>query len=193
MKRFLPLLLIIGCSTAPKVFQPNEIGVSPRTGFLDNETVDLALFDGRINNEYSDELITQIKDQLIRTYPSANFNILPSNEFYRDSNPNRITIKISVMSYYAGFGSDVKVGVGAIGGEFGYGIIPEGKWNGITGFTVNIYDSRNNSGKKFSNNIGNVVSLSNLYGYKTAREALDKSYNQSMQELLFFIDNSLMK
>jgi hypothetical protein len=39
----------------------------------------------------------------------------------------------------------------------------------------------------------NVRDNTNLWGYKTAKSALDESYQAAMQELLFFIDNSLMK
>tara|TARA_B100000315_G_scaffold110447_1_gene101285 strand:- start:612 stop:1202 length:591 start_codon:yes stop_codon:yes gene_type:complete len=187
------LLLFQGCATT-KVFQPNQIPVSPRVGFLEDVTIDLAIFDGRVINEFSFEIINQISNQLKKTYPSAKFNILPSNQFYKDPVSGRITIKIALASYDAGFGSNITVvTVGTFGGDFGYGIIPEGKWNGITGFSINIYDGRNNNSSKVTKNIGNVVSLPNMWGYKTARNALDKSYKQSMQELLFFIDNSLMK
>ena len=188
------LILLFGCATT-KTFAPNEISVSPRIGFLKDVTVDLGIFDGRIDKEYSNELVNQITNQLNRTYPSIKFNILRVDEFYKDPISDGITIKISIMTYDAGFGADIKVmTVGTFGGDFGYGVFPDGKWNGVTGFSINIYDNRNpNDAKKFSKNIGKAVSLPNLYGYKTAKKALDDSYKESMQGLLFYIDNSLMK
>ena len=199
MKNLLTLILIFvsiifqGCATT-KVFEPIKIQAPQRVGFLEDELIDLAIFDARLNSDYSFELINQISNQIIRTYPSANFNIIPINEFYNNPKSDRITMKISIVSYDAGFGSKVTViTVGTFGGEFGYGIIPEGKWNGVTGFSLNIYDNRNKETKKYSNNIGKIISLPNTYGYKTAKAALDKSYKQTMQDLLMYIDNALMK
>ncbi len=181
-----------GCATK-KVYVPRQMAVSPRVGFLNNEIVDVAIFDGRVDKERSAELIIQIANQIIRTYPSANFNLVDERRFYSNAQPNRITIKIAVAAYSSGFGSNVTVGIGSVGGQFSYGVIPEGKWNGITGFSINIYDYRRNAGTKSAKDIGKLVSKPNLGGYKTAKSALDESYKAAMQELIFFIDNSLMK
>lgn len=185
--------LLLGCSTI-KVFKPAELNVSPRIGLLTGETIDLAIFDGRLNKGYSRELKSQISNHIIKSYPSVKFNIIPDDEFYTNPNSNRVTIKIAIASYDAGFGSNVTIiTFGSFGGDFSYGIIPEGKWNGITGFSINIYDYRNNNENRISKNIGKLVSLPNMWGYKTAQKALNDSYQQVMQELLFLIDNSLMK
>ena len=44
------LILLFGCATT-KTFAPNEISVSPRIGLLKDVTVDLGIFDGRIDKE----------------------------------------------------------------------------------------------------------------------------------------------
>lgn len=181
-----------GCATK-KVYVPKQMAVSPRIGFLNKDVVDLAIFDGRVDKERSAELISQFANQIIKTYPSANFNLVDESRFYSDVQPNRITIKIAIAAYSSGFGSNITVGIGSVGGQLSYGIIPEGKWNGITGFSINIYDYRKNVATKFTKEIGKLVSKPNLGGYKTAKSALDESYQTAMQELLFFIDNSLMK
>lgn len=181
-----------GCATE-RVYIPKQMAVSQRVGFLNKDVVDLAIFDGRVDKEKSTELKTQIVNQIIKTYPSANFNLVDEGRFYLDAQPNRITIKITVAAYSSGFGSKMTVGIGSVGGQFSYGIIPESKWNGITGFSINIYDYRKNTGTKSAKDIGKLVSKPNLGGYKTAKSALDESYKAAMQELLFFIDNSLMK
>lgn len=180
------------CATK-KVYVPKQMAVSPRLGFLNEEVVDLAVFDGRANKERSIELINQIANQLAKTYPSANFNLVDESRFFSDAKPNRITIKISIAAYSSGFGSNVIIGVGSVGGQFSYGVIPEGKWNGVAGFSVNLYDYRGNAKAKFTKHIGKLVSKPNLWGYKTAQAALSESYQAALQELLFFIDASLMK
>ena len=199
MKSYTTFLVIIafslanfGCATK-KVYVPKQMAVSPRVGFLNKENVDLAIFDGRVEKERSVELINQIANQIIKTYPSTNFNLVDERGFYSDAQPNRITIKIALAVYSSGFGNNITVGIGSVGGQFSYGVIPEGKWNGITGFSVNIYDYRKGTEIKFTKDIGKLVSKPNLWGYKTAKSALDESYQAAMQELLFFIDNSLMK
>ncbi len=181
-----------GCATR-KVYVPKQMAVSARVGFLNKENVDLVIFDGGVDKERSVELISQIANQIIKTYPSANFNLLDERKFYLDAQPNRVTIKIALAVYSSGFGNNITVGIGSVGGQFSYGVIPEGKWNGITGFSVNIYDYRKDAEIKFTKDIGKLVSKPNLWGYKTAKSALDESYQAAMQELLFFIDNSLMK
>jgi hypothetical protein len=181
-----------GCATK-KVYVPKQLPVSPRVDFLNKEIVDLAIFDGRVGKERSAELATQIANQIIKTYPSANFILMDEKRFYSDAQSNRITIKIAIAAYSSGFGSNVTVGIGTVGGQFAYGVIPEGKWNGITGFSVNIYDYRRNTGAKFTKDIVKLVSKPNLWGYKTAKNVLEDSYQGAMQELLFFVDNALMK
>lgn len=199
MKSCVTLLIVtvfnvanFGCATK-RVYVPYQMAVSPRIGFLNAEVVDLAIFDGRIDKESSDELATQIANLIVKAYPSAKFNLMDERKFFSDAELGRITIKIAVAAYSAGFGNNVTVGVGAIGGQFTYGVIPEGRWNGITSLSANIYDYRKNAGTKFTKDIGKLASKPNMWGYKTAKSALDESYQAAMQELLFFIDNSLMK
>jgi len=181
------------------VWCPKEQLAAARQGFLQKDTIDLVIFDGRVLTEKSkvectsENTILELQKMLKQTYPSANINMLSTNDYYKDPKPNRITFKIGISAYHAAFGSDIKVGIGSVGGNFSYGIIPEGKWNGMTSYSVKIYDYRNNREIKKTKDISKISSKSNMWGYKTARECLNISYMEANQEMLFFIDETFMK
>ncbi len=186
------LFLLLSCATS-KVYVPETTPLSPRTGFLNGEEVDVVIYDGRLDKEASSELVMRISDDFRNSFPSAKIKLLPESDYYKESLPGRITIKVGISSYTAAFGSRVSLSVGSFGGTFFYGIMPEGVWNGVTGFSVNLFDKRNNQNTKSSQNIGKVVSMSNLMGYSTAKQALFQSYAVVMNETANFIENSLMK
>ena len=87
----------------------------------------------------------------------------------------------------------LKVGIGSVGGNFSYGVFPEGKWNAITAYAVKIYDNRNNSETKKTKDIYKIASKPNSGGYTTAKNILNTTYIEANQELLFFIDETFMK
>jgi hypothetical protein len=181
------------------VWCPKEQLAAPRQGFLQNDTIDLVIFDGRILTEKSkvectsNNTIIELQKMLKQTYPSALINMLSANDYYKDPKPNRITLKIGISAYHAAFGADIKVGIGSVGGNFSYGAIPEGKWNGITAYSVKIYDYRNNHEIKKTKDISKISSKPNMWGYKTAKDCLNISYMEANQEMLFFIDETFMK
>lgn len=181
------------------VWCPIEQLTAPRQGFLQKDTIDLIVFDGRILTEKSkvectsENTITELQRVLKENYPSAFFNMLTANDYYKDPRPNRVSIKIGISAYHAAFGSDIKIGIGSVGGVFSYGIIPEGKWNGMTAYSVKIYDYRRNQEIKKTKDISKISSKPNIWGYKTAKECLNISYIDANQEMLFFIDETLMK
>ncbi len=181
------------------VWCPKEQLEAPRLGFLEKDTIDLVAFDGRILTKKSkiectpENTIMQLTDFIKKTYPSATINILNSDSYYKDPINNRITIKIGIAAYHAAFGADVKIGIGSFGGNFSYGVIPEGKWNAITAYSVKVYDYRNDSEIKQSKDIYKVASKSNTGGYITAKNILNTTYIEANQEMLFFIDHTLMK
>jgi hypothetical protein len=195
------LLFISGNLIAQKLYVwcPKDQIPTPRQGFLDKDTIDLVIFDGRILTEKSkvectsENTITQLGDYIKKTYPSAIINQLNSSLYFKDQLKNRITIKIGISAYHAAFGADVKVGIGSVGGNFSYGVFPEGKWNAITAYAVKIYDNRNNSGTKKTKDIYKIASKPNLGGYITAKNILNTTYIEANQELLFFIDETFMK
>ena len=172
---------------------------SPRQGFLQNDTIDLEIFDGRILTEKSkvectsENTIVELQKMLKQNYPSAFFNTLITSDCYKDPKPKRITFKIGISAYHAAFGSDIIVGIGSVGGNFSYGVFPEGKWNGMTAYSVKIYDYRNNLEIKKTKDISKVSSKPNMWGYKTAKDCLNISYMEANQEMLFFIDETFMK
>jgi hypothetical protein len=181
------------------VWCPEEQLAAPRQGFLQNDTIDLVIFDGRILTKKSkvectsENTIKAIGEIIKQNYPSAFINFISTNDFYKESKLNRITIKISIIAYHAGFGSDIKVGIGSFGGSFSYGVIPEGKWNGITAYSIKVYDKRNNGEIKITKEISKTSSKSNLWGFRTAKDCLNLSYMEANQEMLFFIDETFMR
>jgi len=172
---------------------------TPRENFLTETEVDLVIFDSRIMTPRSrikcesKNIIENLAKLIKLTYPSAKVNYLNSELYFKKPEKNKITIKISISAYHAAFGANVKVGIGNVGGKFSWGIIPEGKWNALTGYNLNIYDYRNENEKKFTHNIGKIVSRPNTGGYWTAKNILNSSYIQANQELFLLIDNSLME
>ncbi len=120
-------------------------------------------------------------------------NVLNSTQYYKDPLINRITIKIGISAFHAAFGADVKVGIGNVGGNFSYGIFPEGKWNAVTGYAVKIYDYRDSTEIKKTKDIFKTASRPNTGGYITAKNILNTTYIEANQELLFFVDETLMK
>ncbi len=195
------LILMNGNLLAQKLYVwcPKEQIATPRQGFLEKDTIDLVVFDGRILTPKSkiectpDETIKKLTDFIRQTYPSTTINILNSNQYYKDPVSNRITIKIGISAYHAAFGADVKFGIGSLGGNFSYGIFPEGKWNAITAYAVKIYDYKSATEIKKVKNILKTASRPNTGGYITAKNILNSSFIEANQEMLFFIDETLMK
>ncbi len=173
------------------VWCPKDQIPTPRQGFLEKDTIDLVVFDGRILTAKSkiectsEKTISQLTEFIKMTYPSAKINVLNSTLYYKDPIKNRITIKIGISAYHAAFGADVKVGIGSVGGKFSYGVIPEGKWNAVTAYAVKIYDYRNSSDVKKTKDIYIIASKPNMGGYITAKNILNTTYIEANQELLF--------
>ena len=195
------LLLISGNLFAQKLYVwcPKEQLIKPRQGFLAKDTIDLVIFDGRMFTERSkvectsENTILQLGDFIQKTYPSAVINLINSSLYYKDPFKDRITIKIGISAYFAAFGADIKVGIGSLGDNFSFGLIPEGKWNAVTAYAIKIYDNRNNSEIKKTKDISKIASRPNTGGYITAKNILNTTYIEANQELLFFIDEALMK
>ena len=194
-------ILMTGQLFAQKLYVwcPKEQIATPRRGFLEKDTIDLVVFDGRILTPKSkiectpDETINKLTDFIRQTYPSTTINILNSNQYFIDPTIKRITLKIGISAYHAAFGADVKVGIGSVGGNFSYGLFPEGKWNAITAYAVKIYDYRNDIEVKKVKDILKTTSRPNTGGFITAKKILNLSYIEANQEMLFFIDETLMR
>jgi len=204
MKTILPLILLLFFKSnlsAQKLYVwcPEEQVPAQRIGFLEKDTIDLVIFDGRILTENSkvectsENTIFQLTEFIKMTYPSAVINVLSSMYYYKDPVKNRITIKIGISAYHAGFGADVKVGIGSLNSNIAYAVFAEGKWNAVTAYSVKIYDFRNNSELKKTKEICKIASKSNMGGYITAKNILNTTYIEANQEMLFFIDETLMK
>ena len=188
-------------ATAQKLYIwcPEEHEVKPRVGFLEKQQVDLVLFDGRTMppNSKVECGSADVEQALVkfiqRIYPSCKLTILPDSDYYKSSEKGKITIKVGIASYHAGFGTDISVGIGSVGGKFSYGVFPKGQWNGLASYYVQIFDNRKGSVRKLSKEISEVTSKPNLWGYKTAKACLYTSYDKANQDLLAFIEDSLME
>jgi len=195
MKNYKLILLIFtliftGCSTY-KVFKPQNTNFTARQGFLSGETVYYSFFDSREDKSYSNELKSKIFKHLQNSYPSANIKKKPN--YFEDPTNGNITIKVNLFGYSAGFGSKVTNGIGTINGKtYTFSSIEGGRWNGVTGFLVNLYDYRNSSMKK-SSVIKDVETYPNTFGYATAKKALNESFEKTLNQLSRFIDQSLME
>jgi hypothetical protein len=202
-KRIILLLFVLFsgtlCAQKLYVWCPRDQKSVPRPGFLEKDTVDVVIFDGRLFTKNSkvectaENTIAQINEFIRQTYPSCTMHFLTSDQYYKDPVKNRLTIKIGISAFHAAFGADVKVGIGNVGGNFSYGVIPEGKWNAITAFSVRIYDFRDNLDLKRTRDVYKIASKPNMGGYNTAKNILNDTYLQACQELIFFIDEALMK
>ncbi|MBC8180043.1 hypothetical protein H8E88_02860 [candidate division KSB1 bacterium] len=185
------LIIVIGCATN-KSFSPTQTFVSPRSGFLKQETMTVSFFDSRLDRQYSESIKSAVISHLNRTYPSIQIILLDDEEYFSKPSVNSIHLKINIMGYNAGFGLKTTSGIGLINGKpFTFSGVSDGKWNGITGFTVILYDNRSGE-KKYSKNIAQVISKPNVGGYKTAQKSLQDSFQSAMNSLVTFIDQSLL-
>ena len=205
MKKLVGLIFLMTISTSNiysqklYVWCQKEQIPTPRKNFLQNQEIDLVLFDSRTMTDNSkiecssEEVVRNLIDLIKDTYPDANFNVLESDKFYQNPEPNKITIKIAISAFQAAFGADVKIGIGNIGGSFAWGVFPEGKWNAITGYSVMIYNYKNGNKNKITEQFGKMASRPNTGGYRTAKNMLNKSYIEANQEMFSFIDRTLME
>lgn len=186
------LALLISCATN-KTYAPSETSTTPRAGFLANEQIDIVFFDSRTEKSQSEEVQSSILDHLKKTYPAANFQKLGSSEYFSSPQKRNVTLKINIAGYNAGFGVESTSGIGSINGQpFVFSGVADGKWNGLTGLGVILYDYRNGE-KKYSKEISDIVSKPNTGGYSTARNALQTSFQNVMNSFASFLDQSLME
>ncbi len=180
------------------VWSPDAVNPIQRPLFESTDTVDIVIFDGRTIPQKSkiefssDELIECITSDLQHTYEGATFNILPKAKYYKEVADNHVTIKLGITAYQAGFGADVDVAIGSVGGSFSYGIATKGSWNAITSFYVRVYDRRNGTNVEQEKEFVSRVEKPNLGGYKTAKKCLKESYAEVSSKMYFFIDSVFM-
>ncbi len=200
MKKLLFLLVICGFSAnlfAQKlyVWLPETNNTAKHPVFEQADTVDLVFLDGRNFPTKSkvectsEEFIEYLTNDIQTVYQGATFNILPTTYYYKPPKNNHVTIKIGIAAYHAGFGADIDVAIGAVGGQFAYGISTKGQWNGITLFYVQVSDMRNNSNNTQRKEVFSTISKPNIGGYRTAKKCLNESYAQTFNQMVFFIDS----
>lgn len=199
MKRLLLTLLlsyITYVANAQKMYVwcPENYQIKARVGLSKDDTIKVVFFDGRSippKNKIectSEQVIQTVFSQLKSAYPSAIVVLLPESEYYKkNADSKSILIKIGIAAYHAGFGTDISGGIGMVGGHFSTMVFPKGQWNALTSYYVQIFVANKSTTKEISN----VSSKSNMWGYKSARNALNECYNKSTGELLFFLDEQL--
>jgi len=185
-------IFFVSCATS-KIYAPSETSTTPRTGFLTNEQIDVIFFDSRTEKEQSEEIKNSIVDHLRKTYPDARFQKLDDSEYFATAERGKITLKINIAGYNAGFGVESTSGIGSINGQpFVFSGVSDGRWNGLTGIAVMLYDYRDGE-ERYSNEISDVESRPNVGGYSTARAALQTSFQNVMNGLASFIDQNLIE
>jgi len=185
-------ILFVSCSTS-KTYAPSETSTTPRAGFLVNQQIDIVFFDSRTKKAQSEEVKKSIVDHLRKTYPGARFQKLDNSEYFATPESGKVTIKINIAGYNAGFGVESTSGIGMINGQpFVFSGVSDGQWNGLTGIAVMLYDYREGE-ERYSNEISDVESRPNVGGYATARAALQTSFQNVMLGLASFIDQNLME
>jgi hypothetical protein len=199
MKRllFTLLLLYVGyAANAQKIYVwcPENYQIKARVGLRKDDTIKVVFFDGRSippKNKIectTEQVIQALFSQLKSAYPSAILVLQPESEYYKKNTDSKsVMIKIGIAAYHAGFGTDISGGIGMVGSHFTTMVFPKGQWNAITAYYVQIFVGE----KATTKEISNISSKSNMWGYKSARNALNECYNKSTGELLFFLDGQL--
>jgi len=198
MKYYLiiPCLLFGYVTKAQKIYVwcPENYQIKPRVDLRKNDTINVVFFDGRSippKNKIecsSEQIIQTLFSQLKATYPSVIWVQRPESDYYKKNLASKsVFIKIGIAAYHAGFGTDISGGIGMVGGHFSTMVFPKGQWNAITSYYVQIFVGEKTTTKEISN----ISGKSNMWGYKSARNALNECYNTSTGELLFFLDEQL--
>lgn len=181
------------------VWAPNSGQPPHRPLFEQTDTVDVVVFDGRNIPSSSkvectsEELVSIILDDIQKIYSGATFNILDNAKYYKPSSDNHITIKIGIGAYHAGFGADVDVAIGNVGGNFAYSVSAKGKWNAVTSFYLRIFDKRGGEEKDFAKEILSQDGKPNTGGYTTAKKVLSTTYMNAFSQLCTAIDSFFME
>ena len=204
MKKYLltaVALLICVCMNAQKiaVFPVEDYSAPAREGFMEGESVNLIVFDARSLPQKSkiecssEEVIKSLSSIIMKAYPSANINVLPSSQYYKNAADSLITIRIAINAYQAGFSNALNGTVGSIGGALSFGLSTDGKWHGVTGYNVIIDDKRGGEPKRYTDSMSAEEAHSNTMGFTTAKKCLTASFMQATDKMLVFIDSSLLQ
>lgn len=183
---FLVVLLVCYGAKAQKlyVWKPSVNKLQIRHDLKVDKTIKLIIYDGRAipksRIKYSSaELISYLKDFIIKTYPYVRFEILDPDAYYQDIlDLNEYTIKIGIYGYFALFR-----------GYFGenreiYKEFVSNTWKAMTAYDVTIYN-----GKEIkTESIIEKESSLNMWGYKTAKKILSETFANANNRLLNFID-----
>ena len=194
MKKVTILLVITAAivlkSKAQKIYAwcPVDQEIKANHTLLDRDTVNLVLLDCRplpeknlLNCDFS-EFATSLALMIRKAYPETTINLLEDSSYYHHPNRGYITMQLSIYAYHAWFDPSIYISP-----------YPRGVWSGITIFAIILLDNRGDKTDKFEENISQTKSEPNLWGHKTAKSCLKKSYMQAINELLLFIEKNLKK
>ena len=186
-------LLTVGCATT-RTYAPSEPApVTARVGMLRDTRVAVGIYDARPDTAGFASVARTIGDALRRAYPDASVILLPAESVHADAQDDGITIRIALAAHVADFGTKVTMAIGTVGGLFVLGAVPEGRWNGVSGFVVTVMDRRSGSYEPETQVVSKVISKPNTRGYRTAREALEEAFQGSITELLLLLDVALAR
>ncbi len=186
------LALTASCATQ-RTFAPPGPVVQPRQGMLSATTLRIAIYDARPDTSEFSAISDTLAEAFRMAYPSAHVVTVPPDSVYADATPGAVTVRVALAAYVADFGRKISPAIGSVGGTFVIGVIPEGVWNGLAGFVVTVIDRRAATASSKTASISKLVSKSNTFGYKTAREALEESFRQTVADVLLFVDASVAR
>lgn len=198
------LLCLVGCCYVSSVYsqkvyvwQPKEQGVGRRAGYTNKDTVDVTVYDTRkfpakAKIECSSrEVVAEVAKVVRQAFGGATVRIVNVSD-YKNPIANHITVRIGIGGYSAGFGTDAKMGVGAVGHQFSSSAFPVGKWTAVTSFYVRTYDRRGRGLVSNDKEVYKTVTKANSLGITTARRALNESWTDAIPALMVAIDNAIL-
>ena len=176
----------------PNMIGSPELAVTPRPGFLARTDLRISAVDQRRDTTNSAALLTSINDALAKAYPDAKVQALPA-EYFADARLGGVTVKVALVDHAMGFGIEAAAGVGMVNGAPVVGLLPAGVWNGLTVLQVTVFDGRGAELTKTASTIYKVASKSNTWGVRSGLAAQRESFTLTVNDLLRYLDTSLLR
>lgn len=199
-----------GCDTYRTTLP--ELTALPRHSIVVDPPVLVALFDGRSDAQNSEEITMTLRKDLKQIYGQS----IEFTDYFVKIPENRILVRIRIQELGANFGSRIvsnvsvtnslnnakihatngwnSIIVSASSNQslLGSTISTEGWWIGTAWIELNIVDTRKEKIINFSIPIIAESKESNLWGYKSAEKAANKSWNNVGTQLLNIFDQIIL-
>lgn len=207
---FLLIFVIAGCATQ-RTSLP-EIEEPPRTGLNLETPVLFSIIDARTNKENSEEHIETLKRGLHNTYS----NSVEWFDYFERIPEDRVAIRIRLNANEANFGSRIITETGihnsisntqaTVSGFWNpivvmasnqqsilsSNIATEGWWIGTSWLELELVDRRGGNDESFSFPIAAEHRESNTLGYRSANNAVNRSWSLASQHLIEIFDKILI-